>query len=114
MAKSQTDESATRQRVRMRRASGGGTKGALWRQIMSSVLNAELVTVNTTEGGAYGAALLAGVGAGTWSDVASACKACIRITRSTLPDEKEAEMYSKSYAVYQELYPALKSSFEKM
>lgn len=48
------------------RASGGGTKGALWRQIMASVLNAELVTVNTTEGGAYGAALLAGVGAGVW------------------------------------------------
>ncbi|HLF75130.1 MAG TPA: xylulokinase, partial [Anaerolineales bacterium] len=48
------------------RASGGGTKGALWRQIMASVLDAELVTVNTTEGAAYGAALLAGVGAGAW------------------------------------------------
>jgi xylulokinase len=96
------------------RASGGGTKGALWRQILASVLEAELVTVNTTEGGAYGAALLAGVGAGQWSDVASACKACIRITGSTSPVEKEAEVYRKSYAIYQELYPALKSSFEKM
>lgn len=96
------------------RASGGGTKGALWRQILASVLEAELVTVNTTEGGAYGAALLAGVGAGQWSDVASACKACIRITGSTLPVEKEAEVYRKSYAIYQELYPALRSSFEKM
>lgn len=96
------------------RASGGGTKGALWRQILASVLEAELVTVNTTEGGAYGAALLAGVGAGAWSDVASACKACIRITGSTSPVEKEAEVYRKSYAVYRELYPALKSSFEKM
>jgi xylulokinase len=96
------------------RASGGGTKGALWRQILASVLEAELVTVNTTEGGAYGAALLAGVGAGAWSDVASACKQCIRITGSTLPVEKEAEIYRKSYTVYRELYPALKSSFEKM
>ncbi|MBN8657171.1 MAG: xylulokinase [Anaerolineae bacterium] len=96
------------------RASGGGTKGALWRQILASVLEAELVTVNTTEGGAYGAALLAGVGAGQWNDVASACKACIRITGSTSPIEKEAEVYRKSYAIYQELYPALKSSFEKM
>ena len=96
------------------RASGGGTKGALWRQILASVLEAELVTVNTTEGGAYGAALLAGVGAGQWSDVASACKACIRITGSTSPVEKEAEIYRNSYAVYQELYPALKSSFAKM
>lgn len=95
------------------RASGGGTKGALWRQILASVLEAELVTVNTTEGGAYGAALLAGVGAGAWSDVASACKECIRITGSTSPVEKEAEVYRKSYAVYRELYPALKRINEK-
>lgn len=96
------------------RASGGGTKGALWRQIMASVLEAELVTVNTTEGAAYGAALLAGVGAGAWADVASACRECIRITGTASPVEKEAEVYRKSYAVYRELYPALKSSFGKM
>ena len=93
------------------RGSGGGVKGVLSRQILASVLEAELVTVNTTEGGAYGAALLAGVGAGAWSDVASACKACIRITGSTLPVEKEAAVYRQSYAVYRDLYPALKSSF---
>jgi xylulokinase len=96
------------------RASGGGTKGALWRQILASVLNAELVTVNTTEGGAYGAALLAGVGAGVWSDVASACDACVKITGSTLPDPADVSVYRKSYELYQGLYPALKSSFEKM
>ena len=50
--------------IKQVRASGGGTKGALWRQILASVLEAELVTVNTTEGAGYGAALLAGVGAG--------------------------------------------------
>jgi xylulokinase len=96
------------------RASGGGTKGALWRQILASVLEAELVTVNTTEGGAYGAALLASVGAGAWSDVASACKSAVKITGSTQPDVSQAETYRKSYALYRELYPALKGSFEKM
>jgi xylulokinase len=96
------------------RGSGGGTKGALWRQIMASVLNAELVTVNTTEGGAYGAALLAGVGAGAWSDVVSACKACIKITGSTQPDAAQVEAYQKAYELYRELYPALKGSFSKM
>lgn len=96
------------------RASGGGTKGALWRQILASVLNAELVTVNTTEGGAYGAALLAGVGAGAWSDVISACKACIKITGSTQPIPAQIEAYRKSYVVYQELYPVLKGVFAKM
>ena len=96
------------------RASGGGTKGALWRQIMASVLDAELVTVNTTEGAAYGAALLAGVGAGAWSDVPSACKTCIKITGSTQPDPSLLEVYRSSYSIYRELYPALKSTFEKL
>jgi len=95
-------------------ASGGGTKGPLWRSIMASVLNAELVTVNTTEGGAYGAALLAGVGAGRWSDVASACKACIKITGSTQPDQTDVAAYQQAYSIYQELYPALKGSFMRL
>jgi xylulokinase len=96
------------------RASGGGTKGALWRQILASVLEAELVTVNTTEGAAYGAALLAGVGAEAWTDVASACQACIQLTGSTMPDSVQVEMYRKAYPLYQELYPALRSSFTKL
>src|SRR5215208_5334305 len=96
------------------RASGGGTKGALWRQILASVLEAELVTVKTTEGAAYGAALLAGVGTGAWMDVVSACKACIKITGSTQPDPTQMDAYRKSYVLYQELYPALKPSFERM
>jgi xylulokinase len=96
------------------RASGGGTKGALWRQIMASVLEAELVTVNTTEGAAYGAALLAGVGVGAWTDVASACKDCVKITGSTQPEPSEVNVYRKAYSLYQELYPALKSNFGKL
>jgi xylulokinase len=96
------------------RASGGGTKSALWRQIMASVLEAELVTVNTTEGAAYGAALLAGVGIARWNSVAEACSECIKIIGSTHPLPAESEAYRKSYAVYQELYPALKLSFAKM
>lgn len=96
------------------RASGGGTKGKLWREILASVLNAELVTVNTTEGAAYGAALLAGVGAKNWNDVPSACKTSVKITGSTQPDASQVEAYQKSYSLYQKLYPALKSSFEKM
>ncbi|MBK9601486.1 MAG: xylulokinase [Anaerolineales bacterium] len=96
------------------RASGGGTKGALWRQIMADVLNAELVTVNTTEGGAYGAALLAGVGTGAWNSVAEACNACIKITGSTQPKASSVDAYRKSYAIYQGLYPALKESFRAL
>jgi xylulokinase len=96
------------------RASGGGTKGALWRQILASVLEAELVTVNTSEGAAFGAALLAGVGAGAWPDVPSACKETIRVTGQTLPDQDQVSIYRKMYPIYRELYPALTSSFNKI
>jgi xylulokinase len=100
--------------IRQVRASGGGTKGALWRQILASVLEAELVTVNTTEGAAYGAALLAGVGAGVWKDVPSACAATVKISGSTRPDPAQMEAYRKAYPQFRALYPALKPSFQKM
>ena len=96
------------------RASGGGTKGDLWRQILASVLEAELVTVNTSEGAAFGAALLAGVGAGAWPDVTSACKATIKITGRTLPDEAQVNSHRKGYPIYRELYPVLRSGFIKL
>jgi xylulokinase len=96
------------------RASGGGTKSLLWRQILASVLEAELVTVNTTEGAAYGAALLAGVGVGAWKDVPTACRETVKITGSCQPDEVQTDLYRQSYALYGELYSALKGSFWKM
>ena len=107
-------QNAGLERVVQVRASGGGSKGALWRQILASVLESELVTVNTAEGAAFGAALLAGVGAGAWLDVPAACRAAIKITGRTVPDDAQFDSYRQSYALYRELYPALKSSFAKM
>jgi xylulokinase len=89
-------------------------KSPLWRQILASVLETELVTVNTTEGAAYGAALLAGVGAGNWPDVLTACREAIMITGLTEPDPDQMTIYRYRYPQYRALYPALKSSFHKM
>ena len=100
--------------VQQVRASGGGIRSRLWRQILASVLEAELVTVNAVEGAAYGAALLAGVSASVWPDVATACKQVIKVAELTAPDERQAEKYREMYPLYRELYPALKSSFQKM
>jgi xylulokinase len=100
--------------IRQVRASGGGTKSALWRQILADVLESELVTVNTSEGAAYGAAILAGVGAGAWPDVPSACKATIQITGAMQPNPQQVESYRNSYGIYRELYPALEPAFHKM
>jgi xylulokinase len=95
------------------RASGGGMKRPLWRQILADVLEVELVTVDTTEGAAYGAALLAAVGAGTWADVSSACKATITVTGNIVPHPQFLQTYGERYTLYRQLYPALKPVFEK-
>jgi xylulokinase len=100
--------------IRQIRASGGGVKSVLWRQILASILEAELVTVNTTEGAAFGSALLAGVGAGAWKDVPTACDQIIKITNITSPDPSQVEAYRKAYPRYRQLYQSLKPSFEQM
>ncbi|MDT8898474.1 xylulokinase [Thermanaerothrix sp. 4228-RoL] len=96
------------------RVSGGGAKSVLWRQILANVLEIELVTVNTTEGAAYGAALLAAVGCGHWSDVRAACTDVIKITDRIQPIAEEREIYRQAYEIYHQLYPALKPIFPKM
>lgn len=94
--------------ARQVRISGGGAKSPEWRQILANIMNAELVTVNTSEGAAFGAALLAGVGTGHWPDVQTAANAVISITGSTKPQDEARDVYDRHYRLYRELYPALK------
>ena len=87
------------------RASGGGTKSALWRQIVSDVLGVPLTGIATTEGAAFGAAVLAAVGAGWFSDVAAATEAMVQPRATTSPQRSSA--YDRPYELYRSLYPAL-------
>jgi xylulokinase len=96
------------------RISGGGAKSLLWQQILADVFDSELVTVNSTEGAAYGAALLAGVGSGHWPSVDSACEDTIQITGYVKPNSEATHKYEEVYSLYRELYPALKSCFNRM
>ena len=93
------------------RASGGGARSLLWRQILADVFDAQIVTVEVTEGAAYGAALLAGVGAGVYPTVTAACDAVIRVTGRTEPGPA-ASVYADYYPRYRALYPALAPEFE--
>lgn len=95
------------------RVSGGGAKSALWRQILADVMDSELVTVNTTEGAAYGAAVLAGVGAGTWASVPEACAAAVKVVDRVTPQSRQVAVYETLYPLYRGLYPALKPTFDQ-
>jgi xylulokinase len=96
------------------RISGGGARSALWRQILADVLNVELATVTSTEGAAYGAALLAGVGAGFWPDVDTACNETVKITDVIEPNAANTAVYEQAYENYSQLYPALVDVFHQM
>jgi xylulokinase len=95
------------------RASGGGTASPLWRQILADVLTAEIATVSTTEGAAYGAALLAAVGAGWYRDVDEATHAVVIATPMASPGSNGAA-YADAHATYRELYPALAPTFHRL
>lgn len=93
------------------RATGGGAKSALWRQIEADITGKEHVTVNTGEGPAFGAALLAGVGTGVYPSVTQACKSAISVENSTEPIQNNIPIYERYYRVYQDLYKSLKPDF---
>lgn len=94
------------------RISGGGARSAVWRQIVADVLDAEVATVNTTEGAAYGAALLAAVGAGTYDSVDAGAAAWIRVVEKTPPANTAA--YELLHQVYVGLYPALRTAMHRL
>ena len=88
------------------RASGGGAKSAFWRGLLAGVLNKRVVTLETQEGSAYGAALLAL--AGQYGSVPEMCRVAIKETEAVTPDAAEAAFYAKAHRVYQSMYPALR------
>jgi xylulokinase len=91
------------------RLGGGGARSALWRQIQADVYGHEVEIVEAEEGAAYGAAILAGVGAKMWSSVDSACKDVVRIAGTVSPQPDVAQLMSERYAAYRRIYAALRS-----
>lgn len=100
--------------VKQIRASGGGARSPLWRQIQADMFGQKVVTINAEQGPAYGVALLAAVGAGYFKNVQEACAATIQVTSQTTPRRGAVQVYDRGFPIYQELYQALKSHFPKM
>jgi xylulokinase len=96
------------------RASGGGAQSAFWRRLLADILNKRVVTLETQEGSAYGAAILALAGTGAYGSVQEACRAAIRETDSVTPQDPDAAFYEKGHRVYQALYPALKPIYAQV
>jgi xylulokinase len=90
------------------RLSGGGARSQFWRQLMADVLNKRVVTLDTQEGSAYGAALLALTGTGVYGTIEECCRTAIHEMAEVRPRATEARAYQQTHKVYQSIYPALK------
>lgn len=96
------------------RVSGGGAKSPVWRQILASVFQRRVVVLESQEGSAHGAGLLAMVGTGHFASVEEACAKAVREVDSVTPNVADTATYQRSYKIYRGLYPALQPFFGRM
>jgi xylulokinase len=94
------------------RLGGGGARSPLWREIQADVYGHEVEIVAAEEGAAYGAALLAGVGAGAWASVDQACESVVRVASRISPNKKDSRTLHDVYRRYRDIYPALRQILE--
>jgi xylulokinase len=88
------------------RLGGGGARSPLWRQIQADVYGHSVELVAAEEGAAYGAALLAAVGAGVWPSVDAACAAAVRVASRVDPQPDAVATLRASYSAFRRIYPA--------
>ncbi len=92
--------------------SGGGSASALWRQMQADVFDLPVYTMSAAgEGGAYGAIMVAGVGAGVWKNLSEAVS-IVRVETETLPIRENQKAYQDAFEIYAKLYPALKPVYD--
>ena len=93
---------------------GGGARSRMWRQTLANVFGLPIATVQPSGGAAYGAALLAAVGAGIFDSVEDAVRSCISTASGAEPDAKESATYEELYGAYRRLYPTLRDEFSSL
>ena len=93
------------------RALGGGARSPFWLQVLADVFHRPIATLETQEGSAFGAALLAMVGSGHHTSVSEACRTSISERDRVVPDMVSSADYQKRYGVFRTLYPALRQSY---
>lgn len=94
------------------RACGGGSRSPVWRRIMSALYGCDIRTLKQEEGPAYGAAILAGVGAGVLESVQKACDTFIKEDKITVCDENDKRLYERFHKLYDKIYSDLKDDFQ--
>ena len=92
------------------RATGGGAKSPFWKQLQADIYGCEIATINSDQGPAFGAALMAGVGAGVYNSLPEACDQIIKVVERTAPDETRKQEYDDYYQAFRGSYPGIRET----
>jgi xylulokinase len=91
------------------RLGGGGARGNLWRKIQAGIYGQTVEILTAEEGGAFGCALMAGVGANHWKNLDEACAQAIEVAERITADPSDLAAYKAGYERWRKVYPALRS-----
>jgi xylulokinase len=90
---------------------GGGSKSKFWSQMLADLYACPVSGMQSDEGAALGAALLAAVGAGIYTTVQEACQTVVRKGETLNPDPIQGKSYQPWFDLYHKLYLDLKDNF---
>jgi xylulokinase len=93
---------------------GGGAKSPLWKRMIANIFNISVDSIESEEGPALGAAMLAAVGCGTFANVEDAADKIVKVTGTVEPDPETAQRYEEKYQKFKQIYPALKSVYKAL
>lgn len=93
---------------------GGGAKSPLWRKMIANILNIKVDSIESEEGPALGAAMLAAVANGEFASVEEAAAKIVKVTETIDPDPVLVEAYERQYRKFVKIYPTVKELFSEL
>jgi len=91
---------------------GGGAKSPLWKKMIANVLNLKVDVIESEEGPALGAAMLAAVACGEYATVEEIAAKLVKVIDTVEPEPELVEKYEARYAVFKQIYPLCKPVFD--
>jgi xylulokinase len=95
------------------RSVGGGARSPVWCQIKADVLGLPIHVPRTSVGAAFGSAVIAGMGAGWYSEVRSMLRGTVEIQRSYFPRPGFRDLYTEQYLLFRRVYDHLRADFDQ-
>lgn len=91
---------------------GGGAKSPLWKKIVANIMNMKVDVIESEEGPALGAAMLAAVGCNEYPSVEAAAEKIVKIVDTIEPEADLVAKYEEKYQKFKQIYPTVKGLYE--